>query len=311
MDLSYTAAEEEFRAELRTWLAANVPQEWRRPGFWAVAARGRELPPAPRLGARQGRRRVRGHPMARRVRRPRRHPRHEGDLRRGDGAGRRAAHRQRARPHLPRTHGHGHRHRRAEEGDHRADAAQRGDLVPGLLRARRGIRPRGAGLPRRPRRRRLRGQRPEGVDHQRRARRQDLRAGPHGSRRGAPPGHLDAADRHAPARRRRPAAQADERGQRVRRGVLHRRARARHRGARRHRRRLAHRDAAALLRARRVGHQPVHRVPPPVRRDRRPRAEARPPHRPGAARPARPRAHRPGMPAAALDARAHPGRAGP
>jgi alkylation response protein AidB-like acyl-CoA dehydrogenase len=34
MDLSYTAAEEEFRAELRTWLAANVPGEWRRPGFW-------------------------------------------------------------------------------------------------------------------------------------------------------------------------------------------------------------------------------------------------------------------------------------
>ena len=38
---------------------------------------------------------------------------------------------------------------------------------------------------------------------------------------------------------------------------------------------------------------------------------ARPPHRPGAARPARPRAHRPGVPAAALDARAHPGGAGP
>jgi len=35
MDLSYTAAEEEFRAELRAWLAANVPDEWRRPGFWA------------------------------------------------------------------------------------------------------------------------------------------------------------------------------------------------------------------------------------------------------------------------------------
>ena len=35
MDLSYTAAEEEFRAELRAWLAANVPGEWRRPGFWA------------------------------------------------------------------------------------------------------------------------------------------------------------------------------------------------------------------------------------------------------------------------------------
>jgi alkylation response protein AidB-like acyl-CoA dehydrogenase len=35
MDLTYTPAEEEFRAELRSWLGANVPEEWRRPGFWA------------------------------------------------------------------------------------------------------------------------------------------------------------------------------------------------------------------------------------------------------------------------------------
>ncbi|MBC8093204.1 MAG: acyl-CoA dehydrogenase family protein [Pseudonocardia sp.] len=34
MDLTYTAAEEEFRSELRTWLQANIPAEWTRPGFW-------------------------------------------------------------------------------------------------------------------------------------------------------------------------------------------------------------------------------------------------------------------------------------
>lgn len=34
MDLTYTAAEEEFRSELRSWLQANIPQEWSRPGFW-------------------------------------------------------------------------------------------------------------------------------------------------------------------------------------------------------------------------------------------------------------------------------------
>jgi Acyl-CoA dehydrogenases len=34
MDLTYTAAEEEFRSELRSWLQANIPQEWTRPGFW-------------------------------------------------------------------------------------------------------------------------------------------------------------------------------------------------------------------------------------------------------------------------------------
>ena len=34
MDLSYTAEEEQFRTELRTWLAANIPDEWTQPGFW-------------------------------------------------------------------------------------------------------------------------------------------------------------------------------------------------------------------------------------------------------------------------------------
>ena len=34
MDLTYTAAEEEFRSELRSWLSANIPTEWTRPGFW-------------------------------------------------------------------------------------------------------------------------------------------------------------------------------------------------------------------------------------------------------------------------------------
>jgi len=34
MDLTYTAAEEEFRSELRSWLQANIPEEWTRSGFW-------------------------------------------------------------------------------------------------------------------------------------------------------------------------------------------------------------------------------------------------------------------------------------
>lgn len=34
MDLTYTAAEEQFRAELQVWLGANIDPEWRRPGFW-------------------------------------------------------------------------------------------------------------------------------------------------------------------------------------------------------------------------------------------------------------------------------------
>jgi len=34
MDLTYTAAEEEFRSELRSWLQANIPGDWAAPGFW-------------------------------------------------------------------------------------------------------------------------------------------------------------------------------------------------------------------------------------------------------------------------------------
>src|ERR687895_2325798 len=34
MDLTYTAAEEEFRRELRSWLQTNIPEVWTRPGFW-------------------------------------------------------------------------------------------------------------------------------------------------------------------------------------------------------------------------------------------------------------------------------------
>jgi alkylation response protein AidB-like acyl-CoA dehydrogenase len=34
VDLSFTAAEEDFRRELRSWLQANIATEWRRPGFW-------------------------------------------------------------------------------------------------------------------------------------------------------------------------------------------------------------------------------------------------------------------------------------
>ncbi|MQA15054.1 MAG: acyl-CoA dehydrogenase [Pseudonocardiaceae bacterium] len=34
MDLTYTEDEEQFRDELRSWLRANIPDEWTRPGFW-------------------------------------------------------------------------------------------------------------------------------------------------------------------------------------------------------------------------------------------------------------------------------------
>ncbi len=35
MDLTFSAADEDFRSELRTWLDANLPADMRRPEFWA------------------------------------------------------------------------------------------------------------------------------------------------------------------------------------------------------------------------------------------------------------------------------------
>src|SRR5947209_15398546 len=36
MDLTYSAEDEAFRAELREWLDANLPQEWRTHEFWST-----------------------------------------------------------------------------------------------------------------------------------------------------------------------------------------------------------------------------------------------------------------------------------
>src|SRR3954453_16289689 len=35
MDLRFSAADEEFRAQFRAWLADNLPATWRDPAFWA------------------------------------------------------------------------------------------------------------------------------------------------------------------------------------------------------------------------------------------------------------------------------------
>jgi alkylation response protein AidB-like acyl-CoA dehydrogenase len=34
VDLTYSDADEQFRTEFRAWLDANLPMEWRQPGFW-------------------------------------------------------------------------------------------------------------------------------------------------------------------------------------------------------------------------------------------------------------------------------------
>ena len=136
-----------------------------------------------------------------------------------------------------------------------ADREPRHLVVPGLLRARRRLRPRLAAHHRRPRRRRLRRQRPEDLDDAGPARRLDLLPGPHRPRRaekrqrgislllvpdGHPRGHA-AADR------------ADRRRLRGQRGVLRGRPGARGEPRRRGEPRLGLRQVPARQRAR--GHR--------------------------------------------------------
>ena len=141
-------------------------------------------------------------------------------------------------------------HRGAEEALPLEDPERRGDLVPGLLRARRRQRPRrrahadrGPGRP-------LPRQRPEGVVVVRAHRRllHPRRARP--ARRAALQEPHVRDRRHARARRRGAAARADHGPPRVQRDLLHRRQGAEGEPARRGRRGLAGRDDDAAARAR-------------------------------------------------------------
>ena len=111
------------------------------------------------------------------------------------------------------------------------DPARRRGVVPGLLRAGRGLRPRVAAHPSRARRRRLRAQRPEDLVLVRPDRRRRRVPRAHRSRRAQEPRHLVADPADGPARHRGAPAQDRARVLGVLRGVPHRRARARSRTA--------------------------------------------------------------------------------
>ena len=97
-------------------------------------------------------------------------------------------------------------HRRAEGRAPAEDPARRRGVVPGLLRAGRGFRPRVAAHPRRARRRRLRPQRPEDLVLVRPDRRRRRVPRAHRSRRAEEPRHLVADPADGPARHRGAAA---------------------------------------------------------------------------------------------------------
>ena len=183
MDFTLTPEQETFRAEVRAWLSVNLPPDWAsRPVVSrGTAARGlrllrhwqRKLHEAGFVGLTW--------------------PKEYGGrgltfmeemiLHAGDGAPSKAPPvAQHPRPRHGRPDDHRVRHRRAEAALPAEDPHLRGDLVPGLLRAQRGLRPRLAPDPRRQGRRPLRRQRPEGVDVARAHRRLDDAAGPHRSR---------------------------------------------------------------------------------------------------------------------------------
>ena len=169
----------------------------------------------------------------------------------GDRPLRRAGRAGRARAHARRSHHRGARERRAAPRLSARHRDGQGRVVPAVLRARRGVRPRGVELPGRARRRRVGRERPEGVDVGRALVRLGHAPRPYRSRRAQAQGHHVVRVRHAPARRGGAAAARAHRPHDVQRGVPQRRARPRRRGDRRAQPRMGGGEHHAHVRAHR------------------------------------------------------------
>ena len=151
MDFTYPPEAEAFRKEFRSWLDANLPADLagRGPGRFARDRRRRSSPRLRDVEPHARRRALRRDRVARGVGRPRRGRHGTGRVRRGDAPRQRARHAEPARPLEHRARDHRARHRRAEAHAPPPHAARRRHLVPGLLRAERGLRPRVAAHDRR------------------------------------------------------------------------------------------------------------------------------------------------------------------
>ncbi len=177
--------------------------------------------------------------LARGVRRPGR--RRPAPLHRAGGAGPGPGPRAgRAHRHQPgRADAAGPRNAGAEGPLAAEDPGRRRAVVPALLRARGGVRPRRGGDEGRTGRRRVGAHRAEGLDQLRPVRRLGALPRPHRSRGREEPGHLRLRGRHAGRGRRGPAPGPDHGRGRVQRGLLRRRLRPRRPPDRRRERRLA------------------------------------------------------------------------
>ena len=203
--------------------------------------------------------------LAEGVRRPRRDHDRAGDLRRRGLAPGGPEPGQRARPGDGRPGGDRPRHRRAEAALPGADPHRRGDLVPGLLRAGVGLRPRLAEDAGGQGRRRVGGHRAEGLDDLRPVREVVHARRPHRPRRAQAQGPDLLPDGHGAGRGGSEAAGADHRRGRVQRGLHRGGADPRRERGRRGRQRLVGGDHDADERARR----------PRLRRDRPGRQQPR------------------------------------
>ena len=221
----------------------------RRSARRARRARPRHVRAAGRVAADDVQGRLGRHLVAGGVRRPRRLPDGADHLRRGvlPRAGARPAGLLRHRHDRPRADRA--RLRGAQAALRPPHPLRRRHLVPGLLRAGRGLRSRGAVDPRRGPRRPLRRQWPEGVDLGRPVRGLDLSPRAHRSR-GAPASrHQLSPGRHEDAGHQCPPARPDERAQALQRGLLRGRGGAEGESRRQGRRGLVARDDHAHVRA--------------------------------------------------------------
>ena len=257
-----------------------------RPGRSGPRARGPRR--AARVGPPPREARLDLHRLAHGVRRPRAAALPAGDLPRG------VRPRQRARPRQPPRRGAARpdpdrvRHRRAEAALPAEDRRGRGALVPGLLRARRRLRPgqrvhqgetaTGDALGHR---------RPEGLDLARAPGRLVLRGRPHRARLEAAPRPVLPARPDGPGGRRGPADHPAHRHLGVQRGLLQRGPHRRRPRRRRRGQRLEGRDGHARLRARRLHDRPAGRLPARARRAARGGSRQRDLRRPGDPRPPR------------------------
>ena len=217
MDLRDTPDEAAFRQEVRDFIAQNLPDSSQ--GARRAPLRGRR----PRVEPQARRGGLRRPDLAEGVRRRGRAVQPPGDLPRGARARRGAVAPRRDRARHGRADDHRVGHRGAEGALPREDPERRGDLVPGLLRARRRQRPRGRAHAHRGQGRPLPRQRPEGVVVVRAHRRLLHPRRPGRSRRAEVQEPHVRDRRHARARRRGAAARADHRSPRVQRDLLHRR----------------------------------------------------------------------------------------